>query len=145
MKVILQSCDDHSKSGIFDLSSKTLRVFSKSEKSLEETHGVFRHTEVGTVCFFRSKQGLSLAVDKHIIVLGKEDKVLLQQAENGRKHFSIQRDGDLIFSVTYAPPEVQPYLGVTQLFSMVEEEDYDIFLLIHNIQNDPERRDVAFH
>ncbi|MCI0553267.1 MAG: hypothetical protein L0287_20150, partial [Anaerolineae bacterium] len=123
MKVILQSRDDYSKLGEFDLLSKTLRVFSKSEKSSKEKHGIFRHTEAGTVCFFRSHQGLSVAVDKHMIILEKGDKILLHQLENGRKQFSVQRDEDVVFSVTYAPPEVQPYLGVTQLFSIVDEED----------------------
>jgi hypothetical protein len=145
MKVILQSRDDFNKFGVLDLSSREIRVFSKAKKSYKEAHGIFRHTEAGVVCFFRSSQGLSIVVDKQLIVLANNDKILLQPTGNEQKHFSIQRGNNTIFSLTYTPPEIHPPLDVFQFFSPIEEEDFDIFLLIHNICNDSERRSVAFH
>lgn len=144
MEVILQSQNASSKFGMLDLASRELRRFSNAEKPHKETQGIFRDTEVGVVCFFRSKQGLSIAVEKQLIVFEDNTKIMIQHATEGRKHFSVQRGEDIILSLTYNHPTIDPPLGFYQFFSPVDEEDFDIFLLIHNVFNDLERRNRIF-
>jgi hypothetical protein len=144
MKVILQSVDEFQKMGIFDLSSGDLEVFLKQTMLSEETNGVFSDTAHGVVCFFRTEQRLAIAFEKKLFILEDDDQILIEHTDQEHSQFKVLRKTDTILSLTYKPPHINPSLNAYQFFGPVEEEDFDIFLLIRNVYNDLERRHRVF-
>ncbi len=112
----------------------------------ERFEGLFSYVDNRLICFYYSKprQSVSIKVDNDLIEIDYDDKVLLEKKSDIQNLFRIQKGEKTVFSLVYNRPIIDPLLGFHQMVSMVEEEDFDLLLLINNMCNEPDRKERVF-
>ena len=147
MKIVMQSRDTLDERAVFNPRTNEFSKFSKADRqdlAKSPTNGFYSYINNRLICFFLYKQNFVFKSDDELIELGDDTKVLLEMGDNNQNRFRIQKGREIIFSLAYTRPALTPPISAHQFFSMVEEEDFDIFLLIFNICNSSEREDRIF-
>lgn len=108
--------------------------------------GLFSYIDNRLVCFLFPDPGQSakLKLDNDLIEIDYEDKVLLEKKSETQNLFRIQKDEKTVFSLVYNRPVIDPPLGFHQNVYAAEEEDFDFLLLIYNMCNEPDRKELVF-
>lgn len=143
----MQSRDTFDERAVFNPRTNEFSKFSKAGRqdlAKSQISGFYSYFNNRLICFFLYNRNFVFKYDDELIELGDDTKVLLEIGDNNQNHFRIQKSGEIRFSVTYTRPALTPPLSAHQFFSMVEEEDFDIFLLIYNICNSSEREERIF-
>lgn len=84
-------------------------------------------------------------MNQRAVEIQENDTIVLQPKPDGYWVFSIQRDQRTVFSWEYRRAEISPPVSAFHMInSAVSEEDFDIFLFIHNVINDRQRRNRVF-
>jgi hypothetical protein len=144
MKIVMQSRDEFNEVAVFNPRTKEFSKFSKTDRqdlAKIQINGFYSHINNRLICFFLYNRNLIFKSDDELIELGDDTKVLLEIADNNQSYFRIQKGGEIVFSLAYTRPSIIPPISAYQFFSMVEEEDFDIFLLIYKICNNSERKE----
>lgn len=144
MKIVLQSRDTFDEVAVFNPQTKEFSKFSKADRqdlAKIQINGFYSHISNRLICLFLHNRNLVFKSDNELVELDNDTKVLLEIADENQNHFTIQKGGEIIFSLTYTRPSITPPISAYQFFSMVEEEDFDIFLLIYKICNNSERKE----
>jgi len=110
------------------------------------SEGLFSYVDNRLICFFYSnpRHSVRLKVDNDLIEIDYDDKVLLEKKSETQNLFRIQKGEKTVFSLVYNQPVINPPLGFYQNVYAAEEEDFDFLLLIHNMCNEPDRKELVF-
>jgi len=96
-----------------------------------------------TLMFYRKDKSLYIYIGNKEICLD-ENVNLLYERMGANITFSIYRDNDALFSITYPSFRNDPINMEDFDFNSEKEEDYDIFLFIYNVFNNPERKCIIY-
>ena len=144
MKIILQSQEKSNKLAELDLTTSEFSVFEKTDYQNKldfPIRGHFSCLDDILICFFKLDEQFMIKVDDILITLDDKDKVFLRQEDDNHNRFEIERDGKIIFTKVYSCPEISPDISAHQFFNpLISEEDFDIFLFIRNVINNPDRK-----
>jgi len=153
MKIVLEPHNYvYNQMAILDTESGELFEFSRIDRpdlaKLVKTpaEGLFSYVDNRLICFLfpNSGQNARLKVDNELIEFGYDDKVLLEKKSETQNLFRIQKGETTLFSLVYNQPVINPPLGFHQNVYAAEEEDFDFLLLIYNMCNEPDRKELVF-
>jgi hypothetical protein len=145
--LLLQSLDKFGEVGELDMETGQFRCFAKADRPDLETYpigGHFAELSEALVCFYRSINGkLYLKLDAEDFEL-LDDVVVSHRRENATKsRLTVLHRGVLIFDWLYRRPTINPPLGLDPT-PFIDEEDFDIALMISKVMNDRGRRDRIY-
>lgn len=148
MEIILQSQDKFNEIAVLDLESGSISVHSKTDYpdlASKPKQGYFSVQNDTVVSFFRLGERLYLRLNQQIVEFQDNDAIVLQPQPLNHQLFSIQRDQRTVFSWVYKRPLISPPVSAFQMIEpMISEEDFDIFVFIHNVINDKQRMKRVF-
>ena len=120
--------------------------YSRSElppRLLDKVNGRFAEEGKDLVCFYRQNGHLVLTIGPNTFSLDAEMSASIQW-EDGRNTFVLNESGNDRLRHHYVPKPLIPPLELDLVSTCVEREDFDMFLFIANVMNDPGRRDRIF-
>lgn len=144
MKLVLQSQDNYNEIAIIDLTSGTIESTQKTEGEVK-TQGCYSVYDGKIIGFFRIEDILYFLLDRQKIQFLENDNVNIESLPDNHCLFSIQRGSEIIFSWKYKRRQITPSISAFQMVNpMISEEDFDIFVLIHNVINNRDRKERVF-
>lgn len=143
MPLLLQSHDRFDEYAEFDPQSARFSVHSKARephKWTGETAGWYTVDHGGTFALFR--------VDHQLFFLSGNEKYAVDpdvhatvRGDRTRRRFALTKGGQELLGVDYRIPE--PIVPPEQDFTQTEPDDFDFFLFVKNMLEDPGRRRFA--
>jgi hypothetical protein len=137
MPVRLRSFDQHGEFAAFEPASGQLSLLPAGEAAVKG-QGIYKVSESGVICLYRSGDDLMLAVDARQFSL---DNNVTAQVEliNGHHELKLMADGNQLARVRYQRPPLDPN---QEPFS--DLEDFDIGMFVQKLTRDPARRARIF-
>jgi hypothetical protein len=146
MEIVIQSQDKPETIAILDFDSGNISIYPKTRAPGNLIQGFFSVQNDIVICLYWVDGNLYFTLDGQKIKFQEADRVQLKTLPNSHCLFSIQRGQEVVFSWEYTPQEIYPPISAMQLVNpMASEEDYDIFVFVHNVINNAERRKKAAH
>jgi hypothetical protein len=144
--IILQSIDDHDQLAEIDEGTGFVTFFARHGRAsvpATGSRGLFSFIDGLLVCAFRHNKELQLRIDDKVFPL--DDTMQAQIMRDGRNTFVLRRRSDrsVVTEITYEARNPDPPLDMDPT-PFVDEEDFDLFLLVCNLVNDPGRSRRAF-
>lgn len=137
MPVTLRSFDQHGGFAAFEPASGQLSLLPAGEAAVKG-QGIYKVSESGFICLYRSGDDLVLAVDAKQFSLDNSVTVQVELID-GHHELKLMADGNQVARVRYQRPPPDP---VQELFS--DLEDFDIGLFLQKLTRDPARRARIF-
>jgi hypothetical protein len=144
--VLLQSMDVFD--NLAELSTSTGQVSWLSKHAHPEltshpVHGSIAQLHGRTLCLYRQEGVLHFRVDHEDFELTKETSIKLERVRDRVNSISVLRSGTPLFTWAYQRPTIDPPLELDPT-PFVDEEDFDFCLFVHNVMNDPSRRERIY-
>ena len=147
MIVLLQSLDRFDDVALLEPDTEQISRLARSnhpELSAEQVRGHFADLSGHQICFYRGHdEHIHVRVDDLDVQLDGETSVTLLRSDTQTNRFLLYRRGSDLVDLTYIRPVLDPPLAYDPT-PFVDEEDHDIFLLIHNVMTDAARRERLY-
>jgi hypothetical protein len=137
--LLLQSLDASTEYAQLDENTLEVKLLARNSKvppNVISGHFAWLHGQF--VALFRHGQGLQFLSGKQLIQVGDRVRSELRMGRSART-FRLTRDQQVLFEQEYSASEPDPSLQIDPT-PFVEEEDFDVFMFIHNVLSEPSRR-----
>ncbi|WP_135552687.1 hypothetical protein [Paenibacillus cymbidii] len=105
--------------------------------------GIYEKVKDGTVMLYKKRGRLHFQFNEKEICLEDDGRVTFERLDRNN-YFSIEKSGEVFFSITYPSWRFDPLNLVDPNFSDSMEEDQDIYLFIFNLMQNKERQKRVF-
>ena len=109
-----------------------------------KTSGHYTKINGDAVMFYRKGKSLYFNVKNNEICLDDNNISLSYKRRGDDIIFSIYRGNNAMYSISYSSFRNDPINKEDFDFNSDKEEDYDIFLFVYNVVNNPERRNMIY-
>ena len=148
MILVLRVQEIYKKLVLLDTVSGAVTIISRDdypEFDSRQTNGIVGKAGTKIVYFYRMEDYLYIKVDELIITITIEVTSSITSIDNKTNNFKLFRGKEILLSIDYERPVINPSLEISQFFNpFIEEEDFDIFLFINNVINNPRRREILY-
>ena len=144
--LLLQSNDLYTEMAWLDTPAGELVKFSKEGKPDAEVgriNGHYSYIEGRLLALFCGEKGdVYVRIDSDIHKVEPTTSVKLEH-EGKLRHLTVEAEGDSENTLHFTYHQITiPLYGKLDFFTQMELEDFDFGLFIHDVLNDPERREL---
>jgi hypothetical protein len=145
--MLLQNLDQFDDLVLLDPDTEQISMLSRSahpELSAQSVRGHFADLAGHRIYFYRAHdERLHVRVDELHVEFNRETRVTLVRQDIDTNRFQVLRNGSVVIDLLYPRPVLDPPLAHDPT-PFVDEEDFDICLLIHNVMTDAARRERIY-
>jgi hypothetical protein len=148
VKRVLRSLEKYNEMALLDSESGEISFYAKADQieiAFKLPNGVFSSFDGKIISLYRIGDKLIFLTEATVIEFQDQDKVSIESVDNEHNRFKILRGEKVLFSWIYRRPKIEPSISASQMINpWIEEEDFDICLLIYNVVMNKNRAQRIF-